>query len=60
MQDGLVIFGFLFPSGQDSTKAIHPAMLPINYPTMGFELHDFTGIRLLFTGLDVRLVEATL
>ena len=38
MQHGLVIFGLLFPSGQDPAKAIHPAVSPLNNPAMGFEL----------------------
>lgn len=35
MQHGLVIFGLLFPSGQDPAKAIHPAMSPLDDPAMG-------------------------
>ncbi len=60
MQHGLVIFSFLFPPGHYPAKAIHPAMSPLNDPTMGFEVRVFTGVRLLFTGLDMRLVPAAL
>lgn len=35
MQHGLVTFGLLFPSGQGPAKVIHPAMSPLNDPTMG-------------------------
>jgi hypothetical protein len=44
MQHGLVIFGLLFPSGQDTAKAIHPAMSSFDNPAMGFEVCVFTGI----------------
>lgn len=60
MQHGLVIFDLLFPSGQDPTKAIHPAMSPLNDPAMGFEVRAFTGVTLFFTGLDIRFVAAAL
>lgn len=60
MQHGFVIFGLLFPSDQDPAKAIHPAMSPLDDPTMGSEVRAFTGIRFLFTGLDMRLVAAAL
>lgn len=60
MQHGLVIFGLLFPSGQDPAKAVHPAMRPFDDPAMGFEVRVFTGVRLLFTGLDMRLVATAL
>lgn len=51
MQHGLVIFGLLFPSDQAPAKAIHPAMSPLDAPTMGFEVRIFTAVRLLFTVL---------
>ena len=51
MQHGLVIFDLLFPLVQDPTKAIHPAMSPIDDLTMGFET-----LVSLITGLDMRLV----
>jgi hypothetical protein len=60
MQHGLVIFGLLFPSRQEPAKAIHPAMSPLDNPAMGFKVGVLTGIRLLFTGLDMRLVVAAL
>lgn len=60
MQHSLVIFGLLFPSGQNPAKAIHPAMSPLNAPERGFEVPVFTGVRLLFTGLNMWLVTATL
>lgn len=53
MQHGLVIFDLLFPLVQDPTKAIHPAMSPIDDLTMGFET-----LESLITGLDIRLVAA--
>ncbi|EOS93755.1 hypothetical protein SY86_13530 [Erwinia tracheiphila] len=60
MQHSLVIFGLLFPSGQNPTKAIHPAMCPPDDPMMGFKVPVFTGVRPLFTGLNMWLVTATL
>lgn len=60
MQHGLVIFSLLFSSGQNPAKAIHPAMRPLDDPATGFEVRVFTGGRLLFTGLDMRLVAAAL
>ena len=60
MQHGLVIFGLLFPSGQDTAKAIHPAMSSLYDPATGFEVRVFTRVRLLFTGLNIRLVAAAL
>lgn len=53
MQHGLVIFDLLFSLVQDPTKAIHPAMSPIDDLTMGFET-----LVSLITGLDMRLVAA--
>ncbi|VEA06530.1 Uncharacterised protein [Salmonella enterica subsp. enterica serovar Sanjuan] len=60
MQHRLIAFGLLFPLGQDPAKAIHPAMSPPDDPATGFEVRVFTGVRLLFTGLDMRLVAAAL
>lgn len=60
MQHGLVIFCLLFPSSQDTTKMIHPTMSSFDNPAMGFEAGVFTGVRLFFTGLDMRLVAAVL
>lgn len=60
MQHSLVIFGLLFPSGQDPAKAIHPARSPLDDPAIGFEVRVFTAVRFLFTGLDMRLVATAL
>lgn len=58
MQHGLVILCLLFPSSREPAKAIHPAVHSLDNPTIVFELRVFTGIRLFFAGLDIRLVAA--
>ena len=37
MKQSQIIFGFLFPSRQDATKPVHPAMRPFHYPATSFE-----------------------
>ncbi len=56
MQQSLIVFDFLFPSGQYSSKTVHPAMSSLHYPSAGFEIGIPAGIGLFFSRLNVGFI----
>ena len=59
MEESLIIFRFLFPTDENSPKAIHPGVEPLDDPTPGAAAVDALGGLFVAAGLDVRSVATT-
>lgn len=60
MQQSLIVFDFLFPSGQYAPKTIHPAMSSLYYPSAGFETCIPAGISFFFSRLNMGFIASAL
>ena len=54
MKQGQIIFRFLFPTRQDASKPVHPAMRPFHNPATSFKSGlSFNRLRLFATSTDM-------